>query len=273
MQAAKFGHDNELATKFIARCFYFMAKFVSEKNWVRQILQEYDAIEKRQPKILDSIIDEWPKWVVNLWPILFGVSHPGLKFKRVKRWTAKDLGQFLGRQSALEGLAWNEVPLSPRVSEEKEQWIASQAAKLESDPKLAKVPEKYALGLEKWRPLFKKFIDEALASARNRPYPESSAFLEAFGKAVVIKPDELATERTMGVGERIAYVMIIFWRPISKFESIAQLHKFLSAAAKPMGIVITLKRIEKLCQRIGLKFKQGRGRPKAKIQTISPATS
>jgi hypothetical protein len=64
--------------------------------------------------------------------------------------------------------------------------------------------------------------------------------------------------------------MIMFWRPISKFESIAQVHQLLSTAAKPMGVVITLKRVEKLCQRIGLKFK-GRGRPRGKIQTNSPA--
>jgi hypothetical protein len=195
-----------------------------------------------------------------------------LKVKRVKKWTAKDLGQFLGRQNALEGLVWDEVPLSPRVRLEKERWIDSQAGILSSNPKLAKSLIQDVKGMEKWRPVFRKFIDETLASARNRPYPESSAFLEAFGKANVIKPDDLATERTMGVGERIAYVMILFWRPISKFESVAQLYQLLSLAAKPMGIVITLKRVEKLCQRIGLKFK-GRGRPKGKIQTNSPVTS
>jgi hypothetical protein len=246
-----------------------MARVVNEKFWVRQILEKYDAIEKRQPKTFNLLVNEYPQWVVNLWPILFAVSHPGLKVKRVKQWTARDLGQFLGRQSACEGLLWDEIPLSPRVREEKERWIDSQTDKLRSSPILAIALTRDLNGLQKWRPVFKKYINETLASARNRPYPESSAFLEAFGKANVIKPDDLATETTMGVGERIAYVMILLWRPISKFESVAQLHQLLSTAAKSKGIVITLKRIEKLCQRIGLKFK-GRGRPKRKIQTISP---
>lgn len=247
-----------------------MARQVREKIWVRQILEKYDAIEQRQPKTFNLDVIEWPRWVFNLWPTLFTISHPGLNFRRVKKWTAKDLGQFLGRQSALEGLLWDEVPLSPRVREEKKRWLDSQADKLRSSPKLAVALTKDVVGLQKWRPVFKNFIDEVLASARTRPYPESSAFLEAFGKANVIEPDELATERKMGVGERIAYVMIMFWRPISKFESIAQVHQLLSTAAKPMGVVITLKRVEKLCQRIGLKFK-GRGRPRGKIQTNSPA--
>ena len=187
-----------------------MARPVREKIWVRQILEKYGAIEKRQPKTFDLIVAEWPQWVFNLWPTLFGVSHPGLNFRRVKKWTAKDLGQFLGRQSALEGLLWDEVPLSPRVEHEKQKWLDSQADKFRSSPNLAIALTEDIIGLQKWRPIFKKFIDETLASARNRPYPESSAFLEAFGKANVIKPDDLATEKRMGVGERIAYVMIMF---------------------------------------------------------------
>jgi hypothetical protein len=251
-----------------------MVRQVSERIWVRQILTKYDAIEQRQSLAgsIDSTMAEWPDWVCNLWPILFGISHPGLNFRRLKKWTAKDLGQFLGRQSALEGMIWDEVPLSPRVKQERDTWLDSQAEKLKSNTALADSIIFHANGMKKWRPVFKKFINEALISARERPYPESSAFLKAFGKANVLEPDELSTEKKMGVGERIAYVMILYWRPISKFESVAQLHQLLSTAAKSMGIVITLKRVEKLCQRIGLKFK-GRGRPKRKIQTKSPAAS
>lgn len=245
---------------------------VNERTWVRQVLAGYDAIEKRQPKIFNYAMAEYPDWVNNLWPILLGVSHPGLKLKSVKKWTARDLGQLLGRQCALEGILWDEVPLSPRVKQERDVWIDSQADKLKSNPELASSLIQDAKGLQDWRPIFKTFIDETMASARNRPYLESSAFLEAFGKANVIKPDDLATEKTMGVGERIAYVMISYWPWIAKFESVAQLHQFLAAAFKPMGIVITLKRVEKLCFRIRLKFK-GRGRPKRKIQTNLPVAS
>jgi len=248
-----------------------MPKSVSEKKWIGQVIEKYDAIEKRQPKSFNLTVAEWPDWVCKLCPTLFGISHPGLNFRHVKKWTARDLGQFLGRQSALAGLIWDEVPLSPRVRQERDAWIDSEAAKLKSNSKLANSLKQDAIGMLKWRPVFKNFLDEILASARSRPYPESSAFLEAFGKANVIKPDDLATEKAMGVGERIAYVMVLFWRPISKLESVAQLHKLLSDAAKPMGIVITLKRVEKLCYRIGLKFK-GRGRPKLKIQTNLPVT-
>ncbi len=150
--------------------------------------------------------------------------------------------------------------------------MAAQLPAINANPKLAKVLLKQQAKMEKWRAVFKKFIDDTLADARTRPYAESSAFLEAFGKANVIKPDEFVTERKIGVGERIAYVMIFHWKHISKLESIGQLHRILEVAGQQMGVVITLKRVEKLCQRIGLKFRR-RGRPKKKIQTKpSPAS-
>src|SRR5580658_7322234 len=107
---------------------------VKEQTWVRQILKEYGVVEA-QPKLVNSIVEAWPDWVMNLLPILYGVCQPGLKLKRIKIWTAKDLGQFLGLQHAWEGLFWDEVPLSPRVRQEKERWIDS-AQKLSSSPEL-----------------------------------------------------------------------------------------------------------------------------------------
>ena len=245
---------------------------LNEQKWVRQILKDYGNLEA-QPKVVDSIVEAWPDWVFNLWPILFATCQPGLNFKNIKKWTARDLGQFLGRQSALGGLIWDEIPLSPRVRDEKDRWIEQQMPKISSNPEFAlTLIREIQNGQEKWRSNFREFIAKTLAAAQLRPYPESSAFFEAFGRANVIKPDELATERRIGVGERIAYVMLLFWRDIANFESVAQLHHLLSSAAKPMGIEITLKRVEKLCQRTGLKFK-GRGRPKRKIQTNLPAAS
>ena len=286
MQAAEFGHDSGGCIKIKVAVFKkIMSQSTksgdgnesnkrppNERRWVAQVLSRYDAIEKLQPKSIDAMVNAWPDWVVKLWVILFGVSHPGLNVRSHKKWTARDLGRFVGRQNALASLVRDEVPLSPRVEEESERWIASQVDKICSNRKLANSSMRIAVKLQAWMPVFDKFIDETLASARKRPYPESSAFFEAFAKANIIKPDDLATERTMGVREKIAYVMIAFWHPISKCESVAQVHRFVSAAANPSGIVITLKRVEKLCQRIGLKFK-GRGRPKGKIQTTPPAAS
>ena len=111
-----------------------------------------------------------------------------------------------------------------------------------------------------WNLKFEEFIQETLASACTRPYAESSAFFEAFGKATVMKPNEFETERTLGVGDKICWTMIVMWQEIEQLRSVAELHRVFEQALKPHGIVVGYKQIEKLCQRIKLKFKD-RGRP------------
>jgi hypothetical protein len=100
---------------------------------------------------------------------------------------------------------------------------------------------------------------------------EASAFFEAFGKGVVMKPDDLLTERTMGVGDKICWTMFVMWQDIERLESVAQLHRVFEKALKPHGIVVKYKRIEKLCQRIRLKFK-GPGRPPGSKTQTNPAS-
>ena len=61
--------------------------------------------------------------------------------------------------------------------------------------------------------------------------------------------------------------MIAMWQEIEQLHSIGELHRLFEKALKPKGIVVKYKRIEKLCQRIKLKFK-GPGRPPgSKTQT------
>ena len=249
-----------------------MKKRLYERAWVKQTFDRYGKIEELQPVRFD-LAGEPPDWVWKVRATFFGIGYPGLNRKPLRKWTARDLGYYCGRQSALDSVIWNEVPLSQTVLLEAERCIASMAKmnELNPNPKWPEVGRQMTAGMKKWRIIFKRFINEVAIEARSRPYPEASAFAEGFGKGNVIKPNDLASEGKIGVGERIAWVMNMFWPAISKFESVAELHKLLSAAAKPMGIEITLKRIEKLCQRIGLKFK-GRGRPKkSKIQTNLPA--
>lgn len=80
---------------------------------------------------------------------------------------------------------------------------------------------------------------------------------------MVIKPDDLTTEHTLGVGDKLAWVLVAQWRAIAQLNSVAQLHSVLSQAVAPFGIVVERKRIEKLCQRIGLRFRKP-GRPRQK---------
>jgi hypothetical protein len=166
------------------------------------------------------------------------------------------------------------VPLSSQVIQEGiegREWAEKWVRQRRPDLDLEKLSREFESAQRAWGPVFKGFMKETVASACERPYVEASAFFEAFGKAVVMKPDELLTERTMGVGDKICWAMFVMWQETERLESVAQLHRALEQALKPRGIVVKYKRIEKLCQRIKLKFK-GRGRPPvSRIQT-NPAS-
>ena len=84
----------------------------------------------------------------------------------------------------------------------------------------------------------------------------------AFGKAIVIKPDDLLAERTLGVGHKICWTMFLMWKDIERLGSVAELHRVFEKALKRRGITVKYRWIEKLCQRTKLKFRQGPGRPK-----------
>jgi len=248
-------------------------KFIGQGKWVRDILKKLGNLQEQQPKPFDRD-PEWPEWVDNLLTMLLGISYPGSRFKNIKKWKAKDLGRFLGRHYACEYLKLGQVPLSPQVMRESvksEAWAATWLKQKHPEFDMAKFAKEYEPQSKAWKLVFTNFIKETLASACERPYREASAFFEAYGKGIVIKPDELESERTLGVGDKICWTMFVMWQDIERFESVAQLHRIFERALKPHGIVVKYKRIEKLCQRIKLKFK-GRGRPSgSKIQTNPPS--
>ncbi|HZM05764.1 MAG TPA: exodeoxyribonuclease VII small subunit [Candidatus Saccharimonadales bacterium] len=246
-------------------------KFEGQGQWVREVLKKFGDLHESQPKPFCDDPD-WPDWVSNLALTFYSISHPGVKMKNLKKWKAKDLGRFLGREFAGEQLTRGEVPLIPEVIQELERGadgLEKWAKQRSPDVDLEEALKQYEEGQKIWRPIFKKFIQEVLSSACERPYAESSAFFEAFGKAIVIKPDELLTERTMGVGDKICWAMFHMWREIEQLQSVADLHRHLETALKPRGMIIKYKRIEKLCQRIKLKFKSPGRPPGNKIQTNS----
>ena len=239
-------------------------KFRGQRRWVNDILKKFGDLQEHQlePFYQDANL---PVWVHNLEMLLMGICHPGLSFKKKKKWKAKDLGKLLGRQFAGEHLIMGNVPLSKEVQKEGEicaAWLDQYTQKRMPDFDREGLLKRNASRLEAWKMTFTKFMQESLASACERPYIEASAFFEAFGKAILIKPDELLTERTLGVGDKICWVMYIMWREVEKLQSVAHLHQVLERAYKPRGVVVKYKRIEKLCQRIGLKFREGAGRPK-----------
>lgn len=233
----------------------------TERQWVSRTWDSFCELEKLKPEIPG--MKALPKPRVNLARILMRVSHPGVNVRLSKKWGAKELGRFLGREYALEALLGGQVPVSSVVKEEHEKfkaWAASRSAQ-HSGPADAIFKLEFAGGVGKWTAAFKTFVKEALVSACERPYPEAAGFFSGFGKATVIKPDEFETKYAMSVGEKVANVMYVNWESLSQLESAGQLYRVLAKAGEMAGVVVTKGAVEKLCRAIGLRYR-GRGRPR-----------
>lgn len=235
-------------------------KPLNERAWVRQVMTEHEAIMQHQP--FGALqIEELPAWVCRGLIPLMSISHPKLMRIPLRKWTARNLGYFLGRQSALDSTMRGEVPLSQEVWQETEKALEAHLQLLGWSPSVwAKKVKQHSAGLLKWRERYKKFVSKVIIAARARPYVESAAFAKGYGEGNAVSSTNFES-REIEINHRIAWVFLLFWRQIEEFESVGQMHRFLAGAAKPMGIQIALKRVEKLCQRIGLRFR-GRGRPK-----------
>jgi hypothetical protein len=236
------------------------AKFKGQQQWVREVLRKFGDLQDFQPEPFRGD-PQWPEWVSNLFLTFLSISHPGAKVKNLKKWKAKDLGRFLGRHYAGEFLIQGGVPLSLQVIHEGERF-AAWGENIIKDRR----PD-----LNIWKPKLTAFMQETLASACERPYIEASAFFEAFGKSIVMKPDDLLTERTMDVGDKISWSIFANWQQIEKLQSVGHLHRELEKALKPKGVIVRYKRVEKLCQRIKLKFKEP-GRPLGSKTQTNPTS-
>src|ERR1035441_6646425 len=95
-------------------------QFRGQRRWIREVMTKLGDLQEHEPEPFNRD-PEWPEWVDNLLMMLMGISHPGVKMKNLKKWKAKDLGRFLGRQYAGEYLMQGGVPLSSRVIEEGER--------------------------------------------------------------------------------------------------------------------------------------------------------
>jgi hypothetical protein len=244
------------------------AEFNHEEHrtkWLKRLANELDKLEPLMPiKLLPDGI-EYPKWVMNVEREFSLVVLPSAKLKDPDvKITPKRMGAVLGH--ICEMAVW--------MMEWMGHQIENPDKKGESDlPKesLAKITEEeWGKGLVTlnslvdWYLALRRLAKRALCSCVDQTYEDMTDFLLGYSDAFSRKP------RTFQVGNignptfEIYVFMLIFWQAINRLDSVRQLHELLVKVfgATRMG---DQKRIEKICQRIGLSFRKV-GRPKKRIQ-------
>lgn len=229
-------------------------------KWLKRLADELIKLAPLMPIKLLPEEEDSPEWVRRVEREVGAVMFPEVRIKEAAELTPQRMGALLGHECA------NAVWMM--------EWIEAQevverklAPKELTEEELQKAEEVGSSIIEKWYPGMRRLAKIALCSSVDQSYEDMTGFLLAFAKGFAAKP------RTLGIGNmgnptfEIYVFMLMFWRLVGALKSVRQLHDILAQVfgAHRIG---ELKRIEKICQRIGLHYRKP-GRPKkvAVIQT------
>ena len=106
----------------------------------------------------------------------------------------------------------------------------------------------------------RRFAKRALCSCVDQTYEDMTDFLLGYADAFSRKPKTMKVGNICNPTFEIYVFMLLHWPLIERMNSVRKLHEVL---VKVIGAprVGEQKRIEKICQRIGLSFRKP-GRPK-----------
>lgn len=213
--------------------------------WVAETVREMDAVEDALPTP-DWLEDGAPRWQENVgWKLL----QPALPFARPlpgTNWNPSLLGMLLGIVTG-----WREIliELCDVLENDSTQEIpqAQLAAIRDLSPKLRELVERR-----------QELAKRASARALDAPAGERAEFFEGLMKglrAAGRDPADFVQTDTL-----IVFLLLACRKKLSEFDRLPSLHEWLCSILGPR-IVGSRKRLEKLCERIGLKFRD-RGRPR-----------
>lgn len=130
---------------------------------------------------------------------------------------------------------------------------------LVSHPHSKELVEKSKKSMEQ----LKESMPEAQAEIMKVPYTEKQDFFQGYNSVrKVTELDPTGTPHWATDAAPIYAIMFTHWQIIDQMESVTQLHEFLLAGFPELQ----RKRVEGICQRIGLKFR-GRGQPRKEKKT------
>jgi len=171
---------------------------------------------------------------------------PDTKWKDPKLWTPGELGAFLGGKTVY----WEvEDRYDPA-------WLLqlSRDLKKEGDRVGTAIIIKYLrvlwlIGL----PQFRKALIQCLLLVVDAPHHEKIRLFKAYTKAIQRPQSSDGGPARATTATPIYCFLLIYWRAIEKLESVPKLHNLLR---KVFGdtVIGDQKRVEKICERIGLSF-------------------
>lgn len=227
-------------------------------DWLKRLSAEYLKLEPLMPIRIVPEEGDCPQWVRKLEQEVGSVILPHSRVKEEFVGTPGRMGSVLGGQCAnavwmLEWVAMYQAEHQASATPE------SNGQKPTAEPVRQKESTK-EVWFDEWYKGMRRLAKLSLCSSVDQSFDDMSSFLQAFAVAFAAKP------RTLQVGEignttfELYVFMLLHWRRVERLRSVSELHGLLVSQFGPHRAG-DLKRVEKICQRIGLSFRRP-GRPK-----------
>jgi len=229
--------------------------------WLKRLIGDLEKTEQFFPTFIMPD-EKYPEWVRNVEREFGAVMLPLAKIKDFEVLTPRNVGALLGHSCAMA--VWSAEWV---IEDAKKAELEAQISTNEPDLKIEKMPDKDRV--DKWYLAMCGLAKKGLRSSVDQSYEDMSEFLMAFSNAFARKP------KTFKVGEmgnttfEIYLFLLIFWEFVELLNSVRELHQMLVQVIGPHRVG-DLKRVEKICQRIGLHYRKP-GRPKKRETIQTPA--
>ena len=217
-------------------------------EWLRRIVARMEAVENLQPEPY-WMSGEFPPWVQHIARELAKTLFSVAKLSPDRAWHPGEVGAILGHQFAYWHYFFERMEAGARGPEPSPDDLQKVFG-----PGVEERAIKHAeLLFGKILPAFDKALKFAFCIATDQDYDSASSFFAAYGRAVLRKP---ANAGDIGrTNSTIYLVMLMSWRRVEELGSIPELHRRLCRCAYLGSRVVgDIKRVEKMCARIGLSY-------------------
>jgi hypothetical protein len=203
-----------------------MSKPQKSPLWLKRIIQAECPAE-----LAETSVENEPKWVENILRELVQQEMPAFPFRKLDKITARDLGRLIGQHRA----------------------------------NLAALAETSAKVLEAGRGLaetFNQFGREAITAAWDEASDaDRAAFFQGLAEGLAKPGIVQGVPAHATTATPIYQILFLTRNEVQKLKSVRALRAFLLQCGLSEQVLGDPKRLEKICERIGLSF-AGRGRPK-----------
>jgi hypothetical protein len=227
----------------------------NRNKWLKGFAAEFWRLEGLVPVKAKLPQENCPEWVNRVSEEFIRATHPGADLVGAIELTPARLGGLLGYQCA--NAVWM---MEANANRDAAELVGVSSGESEKGLKM----------FYEWYAGMRHLAGRVLKSVVYQSYEDMSAFLVAYSSAFSKKP-----KVTAGIGDfgstafGIYLFMLSNWRVVDRLDSVRSLHELLR---RHLGEYHTgdLKRIEKICQRTGIHYREP-GRPKKpkSIQTPS----